>query len=148
MHELNRHSQVKRNILSGTLTATGGIVVSIVGYPIYLHFLGAELYGLWAVLTVIIFFSSIGNFGIDEALIKYIAEEYERKNIENIVEFISTGINLLLVNGIIIFIILKLLENLLLSVLNLISGYVLVFKNIYTYIVIIFFVTIVLILFL
>lgn len=129
-------SQLRKNIFSGSLAAAGSVIVSVVAYPIYLHFLGAELYGLWAVLTVIIFFSSIGNFGIDEALIKYIAEEYEKKNIENIKEFISTGINLLLVNGIIIFIILKLLENLLLSALNLNAAYVLVFKNIFPYIVI------------
>ena len=128
--------QLKKNVFSGSFAAGGGIIVSLVAYPIYLHFLGAELYGLWAVLTVIIFFSSIGNFGIDEALIKYIAEEYEKKNIENIKEFISTGINLLLVNGIVIFIILKLLENLLLSALNLNAAYVLVFKNIFPYIVI------------
>lgn len=131
-----RQIQLKKNIFSGSLAAAGSIVISVIAYPMYLHFLGAELYGLWAILTVIIYFSSIGNFGIDEALIKYVAEEYERKNINNVVKYISTGLNLLIISGIVIYVIFILLEQLLRSTLNLNVEYTAIFHNIFPYIII------------
>jgi len=128
-------SQLRRNIFSGSFAAAGGIVVSVIAYPIYLRFLGATLYGLWAILTVIIFFSSIGNLGIDEALIKFIAEEYERRKTSNIIAYISTGLNVLLLNGILIFVLLMLLEKPLRSLLNLNVKYAIIFHDMFPYIV-------------
>jgi len=128
-------SQLRRNIFSGSLAAAGGIVVSVIAYPIYLHFLGATLYGLWAILTVIIYFSSIGNLGIDEALIKFIAEEYERRKTGNIIAYISTGLNVLLLNGILIFVLLILFEKPLHSLLNLNIKYTVIFHGMFPYIV-------------
>ncbi len=128
-------SQLKRNIFAGSFGAAGSIVVSIIAYPLYLRFVGVELYGLWALLTVIIYFCSIGNFGIDEALIKYVAEEYERKNIENSMCYISTGINFLIVSGIIIYVFLNLLKNSLETLMNLKGMYASMFHQIFPYII-------------
>ncbi len=136
MTGINLQSQLRRNILSGSFTAAIGILVSIVAYPLYLYFLGAELYGLWALLNVVIFFGSIGNIGIDEAIIKYVAEEYEKKNMAGVITYISTGLNLLLINGIIIFIVLSLLENSLLRLLNLDAIHAVLFHNLFPYIVV------------
>lgn len=135
MTRINLQSQLKRNILSGSFTAAIGILVSVVAYPLYLHFLGAELYGLWALLNVVIFFSSIGNIGIDEAIIKYVAEEYEKKNMIGVITYISTGLNLLLINGIIIYTVLSLLKNYLPRLLNLDVIHTVLFHNLFPYIV-------------
>ena len=111
MRGINLQSQLKRNIFSGSLAAGIGILTSIVAYPVYLHFLGAELYGLWALLNIVIFFSSIGNIGVDEAIVKYVAAEYEKKNIDAVITYISTGLSLLFINGIVIYVVLMLLKN-------------------------------------
>jgi len=85
------HHQLNRNIFSGSITAAMGIVLSIISYPIYLHFLGANLYGLWIILSVVITFSAIGGLGIDDAIVKYVAQEYGKNNKENILKYISTS---------------------------------------------------------
>jgi O-antigen/teichoic acid export membrane protein len=135
MTSINVQSQLRRNILSGSATAAIGILVSIVAYPLYLYFLGAELYGLWALLNVVIFFSSVGNIGIDEAIIKYVAEEYEKKNAAGVIVYISTGLNLLIINGVIIFIVLHSLESHLPRLLNLDATHATLFDNLFPYIV-------------
>lgn len=132
---IKTQSQLKKNIFSGSFAAAGSILVSVIAYPVYLHFLGATVYGLWATLTVVISFSSVGNLGIDEALIKFIAEEYESRKKSNIIAYISTGLNMLLVNGIVIFSILMLFEKPLRTVLNLDTEYTLLFQDIFPYIV-------------
>ncbi len=135
MGQLTGQSQLRKNIFSGSFTAAGGIVVSILAYPLYLHFLGADLYGLWTILAVIIYFSSIGNFGIDEALVKYIAEEYEKKNIKGIIAYTSTGFNLLVVNGLCIYVIVSMLEKLLQMILHLNAHYSNLLHNIFPYVI-------------
>lgn len=136
MVDFKRQSRLKRNIFSGSFAAAGGIIISVIVYPIYLHFLGAELYGLWAILNVIIYFSSIGNFGIDEALVKYVAEEYEKKNLDGVIEHISTGLNVLIANGIVIFVILILFEKFLQPILKLDVSYAALFHDIFPFVVI------------
>lgn len=133
---IKNQSQLKKNIVSGSSTAAGGIIISIIAYPIYLHFLGATSYGLWAILTVVIYFSSIGNFGIDEALIKFVAQEFAHGKRDNVVTYISTGLNALLVNGILIFVILMLLQKTLRAILNLDAEYTLMFQSIFPYIIV------------
>lgn len=99
--------------------AGGGILLNLLSYPIFLHYIGTELYGLWSILTVVIAFSTLGNLGIDDALIKYIAEEFDKKNIEDIKFYISAGMNILFVNGFVFFIIFLGFEKFFQKVLNL-----------------------------
>ncbi len=132
---IKSQSQLKKNIFSGSFSAAGSIIISVIAYPVYLHFLGASLYGLWAILTVVIYFSSIGNFGVDDALVKFVAEEYAHRKKNNIITYISTGLNMLFLNGIIIFMILISLEKTLRAVLNLDVEYTRMFQDIFPYIV-------------
>lgn len=131
MRGIKLHSQLKRNIFSGSVAAGIGILASIVAYPVYLYFLGAELYGLWALLNIVIFFSSIGNIGVDEALVKYVAAEYGKKNIDAVITYISTGLSLLLFNGIAIYAVLMLLRNHLPGWLNLDVSYTAYFHSLF-----------------
>lgn len=129
-------SQLRKNIFSGSLAAAGSIIISVVAYPVYLHFLGAELYGLWAILSVLIYFGSIGNFGIDEALIKYVSEKYQKGDREGVVRYISTGLNLLIVNGFILCVACSLLSNFFASLLNLKGPDIMRFHSLFHYVVI------------
>lgn len=129
-------SPLRKNIFSGSLAAAGSIIISVVAYPVYLYFLGAELYGLWAILSVLIYFASIGNFGIDDALIKYVSEKYQKGAIEDVVRYISTGLNLLIVNGIILCAACSLLGNFFASILNLKGADIIRFHALFHYVVI------------
>jgi len=95
-------SQLKKNVLSGSLLAGSGIIMMLVSYPVYLHFLGTELYGLWATLSVVMMFSSMGNLGINSAIIKYTAEEYGRGSTRGIAEYLATSLVILAVPSFVI----------------------------------------------
>jgi O-antigen/teichoic acid export membrane protein len=128
--------QLNKNIFSGSITAAMGIVLSIISYPIYLHFLGANLYGLWIIVSVVISFSAIGALGIDEAIVKYVAQEYGKNNKENILKYISTSINFLVICGILIIAILMSLKDVIRGFLNLGIQYSELFYAIFPFIVI------------
>ena len=52
------------------ILAVGNTLIILVSYPLYLKYLGMELYGLWATLSVVVSFTAIGRLGIDTAMIK------------------------------------------------------------------------------
>lgn len=127
--------RLRKNMLSGSVYAGGSIAVSVLAYPVYLHFLGAELYGLWALLSIMIFFCTISNFGMDEALIKYIAEEYGKKGFKTIKEIFSTGMHILLVSGCLIFFASLLVNSSIPQLLQLDQVYAMMFRAIFPFIV-------------
>lgn len=117
-------SPLKRNMFSGTILAGGNILISFVGYPLYLKYLGVEIYGLWAVLSFIVAFSALGSVGIDSAIIKYVAEEYGSSNKAGIKKYFSTAIITLLISGGIIFFALFFLRRPIIAVLNISEEYI------------------------
>jgi O-antigen/teichoic acid export membrane protein len=54
--------------------AGSNIVLIFFSYPIYLQYLGLELYGLWATFSVLLVFGQMGQFGINQSIIKFVAE--------------------------------------------------------------------------
>ena len=104
-------SQLRINMLSGSATTIVNIIVMAVGYPFYLHFLGYEKYGVWLVLTTVLSFASLGNLGIGTAVMKLVAEEYGRKNIQGVQSYITTATVMLLLSGTIILLILLILRH-------------------------------------
>jgi O-antigen/teichoic acid export membrane protein len=95
-------SQLRLNMFSGMTTTVINTIVMAAGYPIYLHFLGYEEYGVWLVLTTVLTFALLGNFGISPALIKLVAEDYGRGDIDGVCRYISTALALLSISGTII----------------------------------------------
>lgn len=116
-------SSLEKNVLSGMILAGGNILISFVGYPLYLKYLGAETYGLWAALSFVVVFGALGSLGIDSAIIKYVAEEYGRNNKKGIKKYFSTAIIMLLMSGIVIFFALFLLKDLIVRMLNISTEY-------------------------
>ena len=47
-------SQLRINIISGAATTVINTVALMITYPVYLHFLGYERYGLWLVLSAVL----------------------------------------------------------------------------------------------
>jgi O-antigen/teichoic acid export membrane protein len=92
-------SQLRVNMFSGVVATIASSVVLAIAYPVYLHFLGYEKYGVWLVLATVLTFAQLGNLGIGPAIIKLVAEEYGRGNIEGIQRYVITAMALLCVSG-------------------------------------------------
>ncbi|MCP4614318.1 MAG: oligosaccharide flippase family protein [Planctomycetes bacterium] len=92
-------SQLRINMVSGMAAAIGNTAILTIGYPLYLHLLGYEQYGVWLVLTTVLTFTQLGNLGIDSAVMKLVAEEYGRGDILGIQRYITTACVLLCVSG-------------------------------------------------
>ena len=104
-------SQLRINMASGMVTTVINTVAMVVAYPIYLHFLGYEKYGVWLVLATVLTFAQLGNLGMGQAVMKLVAEEYGRGNIEGIQHYVTTALALLCVSGTVALIIILALKN-------------------------------------
>ena len=56
------HSQLRINMVSGMMAAIGSTAVLAIGYPLYLHLLGYEQYGVWLVLTTVLTFTQLRHW--------------------------------------------------------------------------------------
>jgi O-antigen/teichoic acid export membrane protein len=94
-------SQIRRNASAGTLSTVINSLVMLVSYPLYLHCLGYEKYGVWIVLATVFQFAQIADFGVPSSITKFVAEGYARKDITRIRGYLFMGIALLCVPGLI-----------------------------------------------
>ena len=92
-------SQLRVNILSSLGSCFLSMVVIGAAYPLYLHFLGYQRYGLWLVLSTVITVAQLGNFGISPALLKLVAEDYVAGDIDGVYKYISCGVLSLSASG-------------------------------------------------
>jgi O-antigen/teichoic acid export membrane protein len=91
-------------MVSGTATTIANLFITAISYPLYLHYLGYENYGIWLILGTVMSFAQLGNLGIGPAVMKLVAEEYGRRNLLGIQCYVSTASVMLCVSGIIILI--------------------------------------------
>jgi len=92
-------SQLRRNMTSGLLATGFNLLLLAVSYPVYLHFIGYQKYDIWLILTAVIGFAQLGMLGIKQALIKLVAEEYARNNIEAVQSYVAMSLLTLMVTG-------------------------------------------------
>jgi len=104
-------SQLRINMASGVAATIINIAVLAVGYPIYLHFLGYEKYGVWLVLATVLSFAQLGDLGIRQAVMKLVAEEHGRFNMQGVCEYATTGVVILIVSGLCILVTVLLLKH-------------------------------------
>jgi O-antigen/teichoic acid export membrane protein len=95
-------NQLRINMVSGVMTTVINTAVVAAAFPLYLHFLGYEKYGVWLVLATVLTFVQLGNLGIDQAIMKLVAEEYGRKDIDGIQRYVATAMALLGISGVIV----------------------------------------------
>jgi len=98
-------SRFQINILSGPVTTLLNFIFTFVGYPLYLSFLGFEMYGCWLVLATVISFSQIGNLGIGPTIIKF-TSEFAEKDVLKVSRYFITSKILLIGSGVVLFLIL------------------------------------------
>ena len=92
-------SQLRINMASGVVVTVINAVAMMVAFPIYLHFLGYEKYGVWLVLATVLSFAQLGNLGIGQSVMKLVAEEHGRGDIEGIQRYVTTALALLCLSG-------------------------------------------------
>ena len=92
-------SQLRINMASGVVVTVINVVAMMAAYPIYLHFLGYEKYGVWLVLATVLSFAQLGNLGIGQAVMKLVAEEHGRGDIEGVQRYVTTALALLCLSG-------------------------------------------------
>lgn len=95
-------SQLRVNMVSGIVTAVINTAVLFVAVKIYLHFLGWETYGVWAILATVLTFAQLGDVGISQSIIKLVAEGYGRGDIEDIQRYVTTALTMLCLSGAVI----------------------------------------------
>lgn len=103
-------SQFRINMVSGVVATVVNILVMAVAFPIYLHFLGYEKYGVWLVLTTVLTFAQLGDIGISQAIMKLVAEDYGRNDIRGIQHYITTALAMLCISGTVALVVILLLK--------------------------------------
>ena len=73
------NTQLNKNLFSGSVVHALNLLIALVSFPIFIKFLGIELFGVWTLLAVIISFAQVGDFGISKAIIFYSSEEKKNK---------------------------------------------------------------------
>lgn len=103
-------SQLRVNMASGVAVTLVNIAILAVAYPIYLHFLGYEQYGIWLALSVVLSVAQLGNLGIGQAVMKLVAEEYGRSDFKAAGQYMTCAIAVLAVSGTVVFAVIVLLK--------------------------------------
>jgi len=92
-------SQLRINMASSVATHCVNIVVLAVTYPIYLHYLGYEKYGLWLALGVVLAFVRLGDLGMAQAVTKLVAEDLGKGSTQTVQQYVATAILVLSMAG-------------------------------------------------
>lgn len=95
-------SQLRLNMASGVATTIINVVTMGIAYPIYLHFLGYETYGVWLVVGTVLSFAQLGDLGIGQAVMKLVAEDYGRDDIKGIQRYVTSALAMLVLSGTIV----------------------------------------------
>ena len=95
-------SQLRINIVTSLGSSVLSALLMAAAYPLYLHYLGYERYGLWLVLSTVLTMAQVGNLGISPALVKLVAEDYAAGDLEGVYRYIGCGMMSLLGSGLLL----------------------------------------------
>jgi O-antigen/teichoic acid export membrane protein len=92
-------SQLRRNMTSSLVLMGLNFLVTAASYPIYLHYLGYEKYGLWLVLTAVLGSAQLGNLGVNAAVSRFVAHHHGRRDYAAIERDVTTAHIVLALSG-------------------------------------------------
>jgi O-antigen/teichoic acid export membrane protein len=81
---------IKRGILFNYLYLGAGFVWVFLLTPVILRHLGSEEYGFWAILTSVVTYLTMFNFGLNTAVAKYAAEYMAKERRQDLDALVST----------------------------------------------------------
>lgn len=85
-------SQLRRNTLAGGISAIVGAAIAAISYPIYLHYLGYEQYGLWLSVGIVLSFAQFGNLGLAPAVARSVAGYLVLEEFDSIKATVSSAL--------------------------------------------------------
>jgi len=95
-------SQLRRNMLSGTIASVIGCILMFIAYPVYLKSLGYPLYGIWLLLSTITTFAQLGNLGIAQAVSRQVSEGVGANDMRAVASCITTALAAMVCIGLLI----------------------------------------------
>ena len=87
------------NVVSGIVGTGVNTVVLAIAYPVYLHYLDYDLFGVWLILSTVLAFAQLGSLQIGPAVMKFVAEEHGRGNLSGIARYTLMALLALGVTG-------------------------------------------------
>ncbi len=88
-------SQLLQNMASGSAATVVSMLVMGCTYPLFISYLGIELFGIWLLLSTVLAFSRLGDAGIGLATAKLVAEAKGRNDVQEIRAIFSSAVVLL-----------------------------------------------------
>jgi len=98
---VNRLTRSATNILASTLGFAGPVLINLVATPLLLRALGQAAYGLSSLVAVLTGYLAIMDLGLDIPIVKYLAEDYARHDLEAGARLLNTTLKLYLGIGIV-----------------------------------------------
>jgi len=94
-------ARIIKNVTSGLAAQVWTGLLGLLALPVFARGLGAERYGLLALNLALINFAAVADLGVGRAASKYVAEDYERKEVFRTQQFVSTAMTVTVVMGLI-----------------------------------------------
>jgi O-antigen/teichoic acid export membrane protein len=110
LSKLRNPGQLQKNVISGMVASAGGAMLMAFSYPFYLSKIGYHTYGIWIALTIIVSMSQVGNLGMSQALVRRVAECYEKREHNQIEKYYSTAVFTISAVALVLFVALWLLK--------------------------------------
>jgi len=102
-HDINKTQFIFRQVVINTLSNYGGKIVTLGVWffltPFILSHIGQDLYGMWILVGSLVAYGSLLDFGIANAITKYVAEYQARGNFEQAHSLIATALWLYSIAG-------------------------------------------------
>ena len=95
-------SQLKKNSFWGIGRCINSILLFAISYPLYLRFLGLEIYGIWVMLMAIVTCLQYSSLNLPQAAAKFISESLVRKDTLSLYQYTSTIIGAIIGIGLVI----------------------------------------------
>ncbi|HIJ83783.1 MAG: polysaccharide biosynthesis protein [Magnetococcales bacterium] len=111
-------SRLRVNMVSSVITNGLNILVLALAYPVYLHFLGYEQYGVWLSLGVVLVFAQLGDLGIRTTIVKLVAEAQGSKDMAAMGQYVLMALLLLTVSGTIILVVILTMQQPIIQLFN------------------------------
>jgi O-antigen/teichoic acid export membrane protein len=99
MHE-QYGRKLTQNMIAGAAAAVLNCALTLLSYPVYLHFLGYAEYGKWMLASTFVALCQLGSLGIAPAMSKLIAEEFGQGNRNGAQRYVELAFSLVIVLGV------------------------------------------------
>jgi O-antigen/teichoic acid export membrane protein len=83
-------SQLKKNSFWGIGRCINSILLFAISYPLYLRYLGLEIYGIWVMLIAVVTCLQYSSLNLPQAAAKFISESLVRKDSATLYQDIAT----------------------------------------------------------